>query len=102
MPAIMTALSPEIKGGDFLVSIQNPVFLGIPKIVQPTNWRLKHVKGKKLIFCRDDVLNNLDLKQKEFPGLRIGVSSCLLGEKVRYNSTHVRDVFLLENPRTSC
>ena len=25
MPAIMTALSPEIKGGDFLVSIQNPV-----------------------------------------------------------------------------
>ena len=41
-------------------------------------------------------MNNLDLKQKEFPGLRIGVSSCLLGEKVRYNSTHVRDVFLLE------
>ena len=41
-------------------------------------------------------MNNLDLKQNEFPGLRIGVSSCLLGEKVRYNSTHVRDVFLLE------
>lgn len=41
-------------------------------------------------------MNNLDLKQEKFPGLRIGVSSCLLGEKVRYNSTHVRDVFLLE------
>ena len=28
--------------------------------------------------------------------LRIGISSCLLGEKVRFNGGHVRDV-LLEN-----
>ena len=35
-------------------------------------------------------------RPREFPEIRIGISSCLLGEKVRFDGGHKRDGFLNE------
>ena len=37
----------------------------------------------------------LTTKSSETPQLRLGISACLLGEQVRFDGGHKRDLFLL-------
>jgi uncharacterized protein YbbK (DUF523 family) len=40
--------------------------------------------------------NQSQLDSITHPSVRLGISSCLLGEKVRFNGGHVKDSFLLD------